>query len=65
MEYLAGNRTNAEIANYLITYFLPAPVSDEFRESLVSFIKDAPRQRTASIRQASIAVLQSPLYQLC
>ncbi len=66
IRFLADNRTNDEIAVFLTTYFLPQPVGENFLRALAGYIKDQPPgPRRASIRQAAIAVLQSPLYQLC
>jgi uncharacterized protein (DUF1800 family) len=63
LEYLAQNRTDAEIVQHLCNYFLPAPVSPEFRKVLESHLK-ADKMRVRSMQEAIVAILQAPLYQL-
>ncbi len=46
-----------------VTYFLPSPAHDAFRGALREFLADNPDTRR--IREAAIAVLQTPEYQLC
>jgi hypothetical protein len=63
LEYLAKNRTDAEIVQHLCNYFLPAPVSPEFRKVLESHLKP-DKMRVRSMQEAIVAILQAPLYQL-
>lgn len=64
LEFLAKNRTNAEIVVHLCNYFLPVPVSSEYRKVLEEHIQPEGMKRIRSIEEAVTAILQSPLYQL-
>ncbi len=64
LEYLAKNRTNAEISVHLCNYFLPTPVSPEYRKVIEQHIQPEGARRIRSIEEAVTAILQSPLYQL-
>lgn len=64
LEFLAKNRTNAEIVLHLCSYFLPTPVTPEYRKVLEEHIQTEPARRIRSIQEAVTAILQSPLYQL-
>lgn len=64
LEFLAKNRTNAEIAVHLCNYFLPVPVSPEYRKVIEEHIQPDGARRIRSIEEAVTAILQSPLYQL-
>lgn len=63
LEYLAKNRTDAEAVQHLCSYFLPAPVSPEFRKVLEEHLKPDQR-RVRSMQEVIVAILQAPLYQL-
>lgn len=64
LRWLVDNRTNDEIARHLTDYFLPTPVSDEFRKTLSSSIPTDESLRLAGLKEAVVAVLQCPSYQL-
>lgn len=64
LEFLAKNRTNAEIVVHFCNYFLPVPVSAEYRKVLEEHIQPEGARRIRSIEEAVTAILQSPLYQL-
>lgn len=63
LEYLAKNRTDREIVAHLCQYFLPVPVTDEFRRVLESHLKPDQR-RVRSLQEVVTAILQAPVYQL-
>ena len=65
LEFLAKNRTNAEIVVHLCNYFLPAPVTPEYRKVLEEHIQPEGARRIRSIEEVVTVILQSPLYQLC
>ncbi len=64
LRWLAENRTNEEIARHLTDYFLPAPVSDSFRKTLSGAVPIDDSQRLQGLKEAVVAVLQCPTYQL-
>jgi uncharacterized protein (DUF1800 family) len=64
LRWLAENRTNDEIARHLTDYFLPAPVSDAFRKSLSTAVPTDESQRLPGLKEAVVAILQCPSYQL-
>lgn len=64
LRWLAENRANDEIARHLTDYFLAAPVSDQFRKTLAGEIPTEEAQRLPGLREAVVAVLQCPSYQL-
>jgi uncharacterized protein (DUF1800 family) len=64
LEFLAKNRTDAEIVVHFCNYFLPAPVSPEYRKVLEEHIQSDGKGRIRSIEEAVTGILQSPLYQL-
>jgi uncharacterized protein (DUF1800 family) len=56
------------VASRLIADFLPVPVAPDFQASVQQFIGGPnadPKQRLRRIQRATVAVLQSPEYQLC
>jgi uncharacterized protein (DUF1800 family) len=63
LEYLAKNRTDREIVSHLCQYFLPVPVTDEFRKVLEGHLK-ADQRRVRSLQEVVTAILQAPVYQL-
>ena len=63
LEYLAKNRTDREIVAHLCQYFLPVPVTDEFRKVLEGHLKSDQR-RVRSLQEVVTAILQAPVYQL-
>lgn len=63
LEYLAQNRTNAEIVQHLCNYFLPTPVPVAFRKVLEDHLKSDQR-RIRSLQEIVTAILQAPSYQL-
>lgn len=60
---LGGSTTTANI-DHLLSYFLPSPVSETYRESLISYLNENPKERFDRLREVLIAVLHSPLYHL-
>jgi hypothetical protein len=64
LEFLAKNRTDAEIVVHFCNYFLPVPVSPEYRKVLEEHIQSDGKGRIRSIEEAVTGILQSPLYQL-
>jgi len=64
LEFLAKNRTDAEIVIHLCNYFLPVAVSPDYRKVLEEHLQPNGKQRIRSIEEAVTAILQSPLYQL-
>ncbi len=63
LEYLAQNRTNAEIVHHLCNYFLPTPVPAAFRQVLEGHLK-SDKNRIQSLQEIVTAILQAPSYQL-
>lgn len=54
------------IADRLCDYFLPYPVTPDYRAALVGYLEKSPAADFAEqARRATVAVLQSPEYQLC
>ena len=49
---------------HLCNYFLPAPVSPEYRKVLEEQLQPEGAKRIRSIEEVVTAILQSPLYQL-
>ncbi|WP_269538877.1 DUF1800 domain-containing protein [Cerasicoccus fimbriatus] len=58
------NKDSPDMINHLCRYFLPRDPTDEFKQQLVSHIKVPVSQRTERVREALLALLQSPAYQL-
>ncbi len=57
-------KDSPDLINHLCRYFLPRDPSDDFKEQLITHVKVPPRQRTDRVRQALLALLQSPAYQV-
>jgi uncharacterized protein (DUF1800 family) len=58
----------SEAASQLIDDFIAVPVAPEFKTSVQHFIAGAngdPKQRLRRVQRATVALLQSPEYQLC
>lgn len=66
-ERLAGFAAlgSAGVADRLCTFFLPGQVDAAYRGALVAFLASASTDFEDRVRRATIAVLQSPEYQLC
>jgi uncharacterized protein (DUF1800 family) len=61
----AGLTAEEATARFLDT-FLPGTAAPAYRQEVIAFLKDgAPNQLTQRVRNAAIALLQSPEYQLC
>ena len=63
-----GKLAPAEAAARLMSDFISVPVTPEFQSSLQQFIAAAnsdPKQRLRRVQRATVALLQSPEYQLC
>ena len=55
-----------QAADRFINTFLPGTTAPAYRDEVTAFLKDgASKQLTQRIRNAAIALLQSPEYQLC
>lgn len=59
-----GGSSTSEIIDHILSYFLPTPVSDTYRESLLTYLNENPKERFDRLREVLIAVLHSPLYHL-
>ncbi|MEO0794902.1 MAG: DUF1800 domain-containing protein [Verrucomicrobiota bacterium] len=57
-------RDNDELVEILCRYFLPQPPSPSFKSKLVAHVDVAEKYRYERVRQALLALLQSPVYQL-
>jgi uncharacterized protein (DUF1800 family) len=58
----------AEAVEHLIRSFLPSDVGEDFKASVQQFIaaaNSAPPQKLRRLQRATVALLQSPDYQLC
>lgn len=55
----------AEVAARLTRDLLPLPAGDDFRRALVAALRGPPAQEEARRRNAIIAILETPDYQLC
>ncbi|GHC07845.1 DUF1800 domain-containing protein [Cerasicoccus arenae] len=58
------NKDSPDLINHLCRYFLPKEQTEEFKEQLIVHVRVPPRQRSERVRQALLALLQSPAYQL-
>ncbi|HEY0944890.1 MAG TPA: DUF1800 domain-containing protein [Opitutaceae bacterium] len=56
-----------QVTARFVDYFLPASVTDDFRETVRSFVatEGAPNRRDQRVRNTAVTLLQSPEYQLC
>jgi len=59
------NKDSPDLINHLCRYFLPKQPTDAFKEQLITHIRVPVRDRPERVRQALLALLQSPAYQLC
>ena len=55
----------AEVAARLTRDLLPLPIDGDFRRALVAALRGPPAQEEARLRNAIIAILETPDYQLC
>ncbi len=53
------------IIDRFVNYFIPVPVSDEYRSTLREFITEGGTVSAQRVRQAAVTVLQAPDYHLC
>lgn len=58
------NKDSPDLINHLCRYFLAKQPTDAFKEKLITHIRVPVRERTDRVRQALLALLQSPAYQL-
>ncbi|WP_309386127.1 DUF1800 domain-containing protein [Cerasicoccus frondis] len=58
------NKDSPDLINHLCRYFLPREPSEDFKDQLIQHVKVPPRQRPDHVRQALLALLQSPAYQV-
>lgn len=58
------NKDSPDLINHLCRYFLPKQPPDAFKEQLIKHIRVPVRERPERVRQALLALLQSPAYQL-
>jgi uncharacterized protein (DUF1800 family) len=57
--------SDPELADHLLGFFLPGPPDPAYRAAILDYLQNTTGSRPDLVKDVTVALLQSPLYQLC
>jgi len=57
--------SNPELSDHLLSFFLPGPPDPAYRAAMLDYLQNTAGSRQDLVKDVTVALLQSPRYQLC